>query len=292
MKKKICFRYILKQAAYYLLLAVAAIALTIVLKMAVFANYVVPTASMEPAIMAGDKIIVNKLVLGGRIVWNFFTLYKGEDPRISRLPGWRDVRRNDVLIFNYPATDWNTLGFDISVNYAKRCVAVPGDTFYITDGRYRVAGSDEPLGCVAKQIQLAQTPDSLLANVLRSFPYDDRYPWTIKNFGPLYIPGAGDRLAIDTLNVALYRKLLTYETGKEVGVRNGRVCLGDSAIAAYTFTKNYYFMTGDHVADSRDSRYWGLLPEEHIVGKVSYIWHNHNRATGKTSWKRFFKEVE
>ncbi|MDR0973228.1 MAG: signal peptidase I [Prevotellaceae bacterium] len=284
---------ILKEIAFYVVLIVATVIVTVFIKMTVFANYVVPTSSMEPAIMAGDKIIVGKLVLGGRIVRNFFSHEPGDTFRISRFPGLRKVRRNDVLVFNYPATDWNRIGLDLSINYAKRCVAIPGDTFYIERGIYKVKGLDKPLGSVEKQQAFAQMPDTLINESLwRCFPFDDRYDWNVKNFGPLYIPGSGDRIVIDTMNVVLYNKVLEYETHKQVSVRNGRVYLNDSVITDYTFRKNYYFMAGDHVFDSRDSRYWGLLPEENIVGKISYIWNNHNKQTGKTSWKRFLHAVE
>ncbi|MDR0542556.1 MAG: S26 family signal peptidase, partial [Dysgonamonadaceae bacterium] len=99
-----------------------------------------------------------------------------------------------------------------------------------------------------------------------------------------------DTLIMDTVNYLLYKKPITYETDKPLELRNGRVLLGDSAINAYTFTMNYYFMAGDYIFDSVDSRYWGLLPEDHIVGKAVMIW----KSKGKKGfrWKRFLKAVQ
>jgi signal peptidase I len=91
-----------------------------------FADYVIPTPSMEPAIMPGDKVIVYKMIPGPRIIRNFFSLHKGEKPEIKRLKGMRAIRRNDVLIFNFPYSGRNRLEMDMSVFYAKHCVAIPG----------------------------------------------------------------------------------------------------------------------------------------------------------------------
>jgi signal peptidase I len=67
--------------------------------------------------------------------------------------------------------------------------------------------------------------------------------------------------------------------------------LSDSIINKYVFRYNYYFVAGDWVLDSYDSRYWGLLPEDHIVGKVSFIWNSKDITTRKTRWKRIFKKL-
>jgi signal peptidase I len=62
-------------------------------------------------------------------------------------------------------------------------------------------------------------------------------------------------------------------------------------LASYYFQKNYYFMSGDYTEDSQDSRYWGLTPEEYIVGKAAFIWKSVDRNTGKFRWKRFLKKI-
>ena len=90
---------------------------------------------------------------------------------------------------------------------------------------------------------------------------------------------------------AEHDRMIAYETDKNVSVAQGRVFLNDSLISAYTFRQNYYFMAGDLVADSKDSRYWGLLPEDHIVGKVAFIWQSKDKNTGMRKWKRFFKTI-
>lgn len=242
--------------------------------------------------MSGDHVVVNKLVPGPRIIKNFFSLGKGEKPEFKRLGGW-DVERNDVLIFNFPYSDWGRLDLDMNLFYAKRCVAIPGDTFYVENGFYKVKNVSDTLGYYENQHILSERPDHEFApEIFHCFPYDPHYNWNIKNFGPIYVPGKGDTMPIDTLNVILYRNLIAYEMQKSVSIKNGLVKIGDSIIDKYTFNKNYYFMTGDFVFDSKDSRYWGLLPEDHITGKVSFVWNTKDMHTGKTRWDRFLKKIK
>jgi len=149
---------------------------------------------------------------------------------------------------------------DINTNYVKRCVAIPGDTFLIDNGIYKIVNvPDEIVGHSETQKKFRADRNS---GKTFKFPYDTiNYRWTRKNFGPLYIPKKGDCIIIDTVNYILYNKILTYETDSAVTVKNSVVCLGDSAISNYTFRQNYYFMAGDNVSESVDSRFWGLVPE-------------------------------
>jgi signal peptidase I len=282
----------LRTCLYWFCILISGILLAIILRVFFFAAYVIPTPSMEPAIIPGDKVIVNKLIPGPRIIRNFFSLHKGEKPDITRLKGTRAIRRNDVLIFNFPYSDWNRLEMDMNVFYAKRCIAIPGDTFLIENGIYKVKNSLDTLGYYPYQrdnyLRFAQDTNRV---VDKCFPFDKEYNWTILNFGPLYVPQKGDNLTINAHNIKLYHNLITYETGREITLRNDTVFLSGAPLFAYTFWQNYYFMTGDFAFDSRDSRYWGLLPEDHIVGKVAFVWQSKDRETGKRRWERFLKTI-
>jgi signal peptidase I len=151
---------------------------------------------------------------------------------------------------------------------------------------------DEQLGNYEKQQKISKkNSDDFHPEKYRCFPHDDRYGWNIKNFGPLYLPRKDDTMPLDTMNIALYKNLIVYETGQDISIVQGHVLLNDSLITAYTFRKNYYFMAGDHAPDSRDSRYWGLLPEDHIVGKVALIRQSKDKKTGKRRWERFLRTI-
>ena len=91
---------------------------------------------------------------------------------------------------------------------------------------------------------------------------------------------------------SLYKHLIEWEQKEKLALKDDSVLLGDSLIHTYCFKENYYFMAGDRVTSSRDSRYWGLLPESYIVGVATLIWKSENMETGKIRWSRVLKAIE
>ena len=128
--------------------------------------------------------------------------------------------------------------------------------------------------------------------VMRGYPYSDMVDWDIMNFGPLYLPAKGDVIEMTSKHVALYRNVIEWEQKKKLLLRGDTVLLNDSVIHTYRFKENYYFVAGDKVMNSQDSRYWGLLPEPFIVGKAVRIWKSVDRNTDKIRWNRIFKKIE
>ena len=96
---------------------------------------------------------------------------------------------------------------------------------------------------------------------------------------------------MNEINYILYKRLIEWEQKKIVQLVNGKVLLGNTAINSYQFIKNYYFVSGDNIMHSRDSRYWGMLPEEYIVGKATRIWNSKDRYTEKTRWDRIMMKI-
>jgi len=291
--KKYPYHKVLKTLFRVSLLILGSIALTIFLKVFCFASFKVPSGSMEPTLKTGDYIMVNKMILGPRVFkdWKFWT---DGNWVMKRLKGLRAIRRNEILVFNFPITDnrWDKIEMDFNAHYVKRCVGIPGDTFYIENGFYKVKGSADTLGAYYNQMVLSTMNDSILSKVVfNCFPFDSIHHWTMKNFGPLYIPKANDKIQIDYKNIELYGKMIVYETGKSIETKNNVITLGGKHLKEYVFKMNYYFMSGDYVQDSKDSRYWGLLPEDHIIGKVAFIWKSEDEDKGKYRWERFFKSV-
>ncbi len=125
------------------------------------------------------------------------------------------------------------------------------------------------------------------------FPSNEHFLWNIDFFGPLYIPKAGDsvRLAKDTLS--LYERIISVYEHNELRVSNDSVFINEKYATHYTFKMNYYFMMGDNRHNSADSRFWGFLPEDHIVGKTVLVLMSVNKSdeTGKLRWDRWFKSV-
>ena len=274
----------------------ALLLLWIVLQITTVAHFVVPTGSMEPTLIPGDRILVNKWLMGARIfdVWESAA---GKRVEISRLPGLEKIERNDVIVFNFPHRHrWDSIGMDIMAYYVKRCVALPGDTFEIRNGYNRVRGYEGVLGNEEGQrilSHLLSEDNPSKGKLLQGgFPDDERVGWNIGEFGPLYIPKEGGRVDMTVENALVYRKTIEWEQRKKLHIRSDSICLGDSLIREYTFGKNYYFTAGDNVLSSQDSRYWGLLPEEYIVGKATRIFRSVHKHTGKERWKRFLKKIE
>ncbi len=133
-------------------------------------------------------------------------------------------------------------------------------------------------------------PDSYLT----LFPFDVNFRWTRDNYGPVWIPKKGVTVALDAGNLPLYERLITAYEGNDLIVADGRIFINGEEADSYTFRQDYYFMMGDNRHNSLDSRYWGFVPEDHIVGKPVLIWFSSdsNKEFPKNiRWKRLFKFV-
>lgn len=233
-------------------------------------SFTVRGNSMNPAFEDGEKVYVNKLIFGARL----YTDFNFESSRLQsvRMPGLRKIRVGDAVIVNYPfGRKSDTISFKINYVYLKRCYGCPGDTLWIKDGMYANSNVVGNIGELKYQEKLRSTPDSILLErgvAMRAFLLNKNLGWSIKNFGPLYIPAKGDKIDIDVNNVNSYRKLIQYECGLMPEIVGDKVYLGEFVLESYTFSTNWYFFGGDNVLNSRDSRYLGLIPEEYIIGVV------------------------
>lgn len=256
-----------------------------------FVSCVIPSDSMQPTLLRDDYVYVTQRIPGRRILK--YDMKDSTKYIVTRKKGKRAIRHNDVLLFNAPFGEkWSIPALDISSHFIKRCVAVSGDTFYIDNGIYKIKNMENTLGYYPYQTQLSSMSDSQFTEAIYNcFPHDSVFSWNIKNFGPLYVPKQGDRITVGCNNIKLYKKLIEYETGGSVSMRNDSVLLNNLLIRDYVFTKNYYFMVGDYLLNSGDSRYWGLLPEDHIIGKVLFIWKSNDPVTGEFRFERFFKKI-
>ena len=254
-------------------------------------QFVIPSDSMYPTLQVGDRVWVNKLVMGARI-------YDDLDSASSstlcswRTRGIRKVKRNDILIFNFPINE-DRIAFKINYVYAKRCVALPGDSISAVDGYYRNSNWTGVLGDKHAQDYLNSIPDDKLDEWIKyTIPYDHRYPWNIRNFGPIYVPRKGDVMRLDANALLFYAKILEFETDKKFSLSTDGKVLADGVPMEYhIFTHNYYFTVGDNVMNSHDSRYWGFVPEEYIVGVVEFIPYSIDKHTGELRENRIFKHI-
>ena len=245
---------------------------------------------MEPTILPGDFILANKWIYGARI-FTGLKFDRNTDPPMKHAPGFRNIRRNDVLVFNFPYRyGWDTIRMNLETIFVKRCIGLPGDSISAIEGFYHVSGLADTLGYIPGQKQLVRSRYTLDSIILK--PNMFRYfQWDIINFGPFYIPAAGSTVALTPKNFRLYHELITYETNTAVRMTDSLVYINDTLRHNYTFLNNWYWMAGDRVIDSQDSRYLGLIPEAYIIGKASMILTSKDRNTGKRRWDRTFKSI-
>ena len=352
--------------------------------------YTIPSGSMERSLLIGDFLFVSKVNYGARIpmtpvafpfahhtmpITGTKAYWDGVQWKYRRLPGLQDIKRNDVVVFNFPEGDtvmlenqnasyydnvrmfgWAKTNTDYSItsrpvdkreNYIKRCIGISGDIVSMRNGIVNLNGKDEPLketGMMPYSIQFKSTefnyksledlgfvtgemqqesPDTYLTNASAEmitelkkldfvksvsmaaatadqeeaggiFPHDTNRKWNRDNFGPIKIPAKGWTVQIDSVTMPLYyRAIRTYE-GNKVEKKGNDWYINDQIAKSYTFKMNYYWMMGDNRHNSADSRYWGFVPEDHVVGKALFIWMSFDGEGSwfnKIRWNRLFRGI-
>lgn len=260
------------------------------LQVFVFVSFKIPSDSMEPTLIPGDNILVWKPTIGARI-FNIFIPMRNERPEIYRIPGIKNIKRNDILVFNFPyPNSLNKIEMNIFEYYIKRCLGLPGDTLSIQNGIFHIKDSHSFSCSIDSQNSISKT-FILSDELFHCFPYDSLIGWNIKNFGPFYIPKKNDSILLDKKNYKIYKNIIEWEQKSLINHRDSLIYLKGKIITGYRFKKNYYFMAGDNGMNSQDSRYWGLLPEEYIVGKAWIIWKSVDPYTNEFRWDRFMKVI-
>lgn len=353
--------------------------------------YTIPTASMERSLLVGDFLFVSKVNYGARVpmtpiafpfahhtmpITGTKAYWDGVQWKFHRLPGLSDIKRNDVVVFNYPQGDtvaleqqdvdyyqmvrsegWAAINSRYTIvsrpvdkreNYIKRCIAIAGDTITMANGLVSINGKPEPLkntGQISYEV-VFKTPDvnpsvfedlgfnisddirstmtpnvytfngtsEMMAAVKKLdfvqsvkeftavpheregdiFPFDRNRDWNVDNFGPIIIPKKGWTVKLDSVTMPLYERSIRIYEGNKLEKSGTGWLINGKAADSYTFKMNYYWMMGDNRHRSADSRYWGFVPEDHIVGKALFIWMSYDTNASffhKIRWNRLLRGI-
>lgn len=335
-----------------------------------FEAFTIPTPSMENSLLVGDFLFVSKLHYGTRtpktplqVPLTHQTIWGTNIPSYTdavqlpqyRLPGFSEVKRGDVVVFNYPPELQHPV--DLKTNYIKRCMGLPGDKLEVRDlqvyangtavenpirmeNEYFVAtttavneskvfkengiseynaytetfndtipGNDQ-MGYLVyttveiagklktydfvKNITLVKSSKDISEPML--YPNSQLFKWNRDNYGPITVPKEGMTVQLTPENVALYGPVIkNYEGNEDVVLDDNSVKVAGKAITSYTFKQDYFFMMGDNRHNSADSRYWGFVPKDHIVGKAVFVWMsidpNPTSFFNKIRWNRLFRVI-
>ena len=332
--------------------------------------YTIPTPSMERSLLVGDFLFVSKVNYGPRLpmtpvsfpfahntmpLINTKSYWDGIKIPYYRLPGFSDIKKGDVVVFNYPMDADSPMyrPADKCENYIKRCQGTPGDTLSVVNAQVYVNGKaapnpkgeqidytvatngvdlnpevkDEleisdygnglqtmtkdaaatlkgysniksivpnikPKGSTATGPVFPSSPDYPAYRVLANKLPD--YKWNEDNFGPVIIPKRGWTVKLDSLTFPIYERAIELYEGNKVTVKDGSIYINGEKTDKYTFKMNYYWMMGDNRHDSADSRFWGFVPEDHVVGKALFVWMSWDDNADfihKIRWSRLFRGV-
>jgi signal peptidase I len=168
----------------------------------------------------------------------------------------------------------------------------PGEKSYVFSMTRGQASGIRTMPNVAKVTQLENTSRNL--SYLSFFPYDPSFPWNEDNFGPLVIPRKGMSVDLTLENLPLYRRIIEAYEKNTLYINDSIIYVNNKPSSSYTFSMNYYFMMGDNRHNSADSRIWGFVPEDHIVGKAVLVWlsvDKNKKSFNKIRWNRMFKKI-
>ena len=343
--------------------------------------YTIPTPSMEGSLLVNDYLFVSKVAYGPRVpmtpiafplVHNTMPIVGGKSYseavqwNYHRWPGFGDVERYDIVVFNFPNGDtviaempdrdyyskvrelgWQTVHSQYTIitrpidkkeNYIKRCIGIPGDKIEIKNGIVYVNGKQSPNFPHSKMTYNVSTQGFGLSQefleensieiqgqqgnmfvynipndkveVVRKLPTityfepsvtpvgytaDDAFPndpenfkWNRDNYGPFVLPKKGASVSITPQNIALYRRIIDVYEENDLEEKGGKLYINGKEANSYTFKMDYYWMMGDNRHNSLDSRYFGFVPEDHIVGKAWFVWLSHGNGI---RWNRLFRSV-
>lgn len=166
-----------------------------------------------------------------------------------------------------------------------------GDYYFLnlTDENAAKLKNNPIVKSISKELTQAGSYDSGI------FPHSEQYPWTVDNFGPIYIPEEGKTVELNAQSLPFYKRIIEEYENNDLTINGDEIFINGKIATNYTFKQNYYWMMGDNRHNSEDARYWGYVPFDHVVGKPVFVWFswdtNGQGISNKIRWDRVFTTV-
>lgn len=237
----------------------------LLLKMLVVEAYRIPSTSMENTLQIGDFVLVNKLAYGLRSP-RYLPFTTAAIPSFT-IPLFKKVHRQDVIVFEFPGNRDEVKPED-AVNYIKRCIGLPGDTIEIRLGSVFVNGIELPFSPLSKRPN--HPSGSSLHQSAKIFPPGTTY--TDVNYGPIIVPKRNDTITLNANTIDRWRTLIAREGHHVSTLPDNSIVVDDSVAKNYRVQQDYYFVLGDNRDNSMDSRFWGFVPDDHLIGEALMIY--------------------
>jgi signal peptidase I len=240
----------------------ATLSAAFVVKMFVVDAVYVPSHSMEQTLLPGDYVLVNKLVYGATTP-KHVPFSHSEFP-FFRLPKLNSINRGDVIVFEVPA-EVNPVLSSQTIYYVKRCIGIGGDTVKIENGTVSVNGKSMSFPAKGNVMPMSKNEIDR-----RLFPQGAQF--NIDNYGPIVIPKRGDSIHLTEANYSQWETLIRREGHCIERRAPSEIFIDGKPMMIYEIEKNYLFVLGDNRHQSYDSRFWGFLPEESVVGEAIMVY--------------------
>ncbi len=311
-----------KDFFFWIKALVIAVAGVLLLQLFAFSSCYIPSSGMENSLYRGDQIIINKWAYGLRLPFMSAFGYK----RINECP----VHKNDIVIFNNPQATSTTLPADKRKVFISRCMGLPGDTLMISnqysiicpraevnpDHKQLYVYPKEKESSIEKNIKKLGIEDNRLLGYnkngyVRSFSRYEIYllnqeipelkiksilPDTCKQTRSLVVPGKGRNIRVTPWNIYFLKNAINEHEGKKAFIiKDSLLYVNGEKVSSFVFTKDYYWMVSNNSININDSRIFGFVPKDYIIGKASFVWFSKDSQAGLFGgyrWKRFFQSVK